>query len=529
MENKSVFLQKINGLSDNRFAYVLNKYFWIGPFVLSMIIYLLTTRYGIGLSPDSIAYLGSAWNLNNGNGLSLPYGFPPNQPLTQFPPLLPVILFIISKTGIPLALGAKLLNLILVTSFVFLSNLILIEMENRSSFFRSSVLGLVSVFAVVQFIFSMLWSEPLMIVLGLAGFLLFFYSIKYNNYYYLMIAGIFFGLAVSARYAGITYLTTALLFVFLKPAYKWKKKLFSWCVLSMPTVVFLYFWMTREIGNAISTTGRVVNFHLLDSSHIHQILTTVGQWFQLPNTAHTFLKISLTLVLVGYILFITWFVFFTSRFKESFFERILLIFIYIYCLFILISLMFLDANIPLDTRILSPVLFTFLLSIITISKFRNQNNNYTIRITQILAIAIPIFIAAILLNNISIIKDAFQNGIGFNNLTWKKYGSIQYLNDLTQDHLLISNAPEPVFYYTNNVVYSLPKQYLAMQQEQNANYDDEINQLISKYLKEKTYFIFFHNIKGGSDSDISSLQKKFNLIPEIVFDEASIFSYIPRK
>lgn len=529
MEKKPILFNKIKGLSELPFMKVLNKYFWIGPLVLTILVYILTTRHGIGLSPDSIAYLGAATNLKNGIGLSLPYGLPPNQPLTQFPPLLPIILYIISKTGIPIIFSAKLLNLLLVTSFVFLSDLILSVMDNRNSFIKSSVLSLVSVFVVVQFIFNMLWSEPLMIVLGLAGFLIFFYSQKYNNFYYLILSGILFGLAVSARYAGVTYLATALIVVLLNSSNNWEKKVFSWIALSIPTSIFLYFWMTREIGNAVSTTGRVVNFHPFGISHLHQILTTVGLWFQLPNSAPTLLKLFATIVFVGFFLYITWFVILAKRFKDNYFYKILIIFVYVYGGFVLLSLMFLDANIPLDTRILSPVLFTVLLLVITISKFQSQNKNYPGQITRTLAIVIPIAVVGIFLHNISNIKDAYQNGIGFNNVIWKRYESIQYLNNLPQDHLLISNAPEPVFYFTNNLVYSLPKQYLAMQQEQNSNYGDEINQLIKKYLTEKTYFIFFHKIKGGSDSDISSFQNNFNLILEKNFDEATIFSYNPRK
>ena len=529
MENKSSPFQNVNALNKIRITHVFDKYFWIGPLLLSILIYLITTRYGIGLSPDSIAYLGSAWNLNNGSGFSLPYGLPPNQPLTQFPPLLPVILVLISKTGIPLILAAKLLNLLLVISFVILANLTLQEIDNRNPFFRLSVLSLVSVFAVVQFIFNMLWSEPLMIVLGFAAFLVFFNSQKYNNFYHLVLSGILFGLTVSARYAGVTFLATAMLIVFFIPSNNWKKKIYSWIALSAPTAIFLYFWMTRETGNAISSTGRVISFHPFNISHIHQILSTVGQWFLVPNSAHTVFKLVATLLFVGFVLLSSWFVFFSRRLKDRFIEKILIIFVYIYCLFVFFSITFLDANIPLDTRILSPVLFSVLLLVLIISKIQNQNITSTNRITYLISILITVFMVGILIINIPVLKNAFQNGIGFNSVTWKRYESIKYLNNLPQDHFLISNAPEPVFYYTNNVVFSFPKQYLTMQQEQNANYESEINQLISNYLKEKTYFIFFHKIKGGSESDIASFQKTFNLMPEKVFEEASIFLYIPRK
>src|SRR4030042_2103472 len=53
---------------------------------------LVTTRWGIGASPDSVAYLGVAHNLMSGRGLSLPFGDLADTPLTRFPPLYPMLL-----------------------------------------------------------------------------------------------------------------------------------------------------------------------------------------------------------------------------------------------------------------------------------------------------------------------------------------------------------------------------------------------------------------------------------------------------
>ncbi|HEV7888761.1 MAG TPA: glycosyltransferase family 39 protein [Acidimicrobiales bacterium] len=58
---------------------------------------LVATRRGIGLSPDSIEYLGVARNLLKGHGLTVPFGSVGEEPfagapMTSFPPLYPVLL-----------------------------------------------------------------------------------------------------------------------------------------------------------------------------------------------------------------------------------------------------------------------------------------------------------------------------------------------------------------------------------------------------------------------------------------------------
>jgi len=66
-----------------------------------------------------------------------------------------------------------------------------------------------------------------------------------------------------------------------------------------------------------------------------------------------------------------------------------------------------------------------------------------------------------------------------------------------------------------------------MQQEENENYNSQIQELINVELLETTYFVFFDDIKGGSDSDISSLQSEFKFELEKRFDEAKIYKYNP--
>jgi hypothetical protein len=140
---------------------------------------------------------------------------------------------------------------------------------------------------------------------------------------------------------------------------------------------------------------------------------------------------------------------------------------------------------------------------------------------------IPIFTIFVFLNNFPLLKQAYQNGIGFNSKAWKNFESLQYLNELSRSFYLISNAPEPVFYYTNHEVYSLPKKFLSMRQDENLNYQSELQELISNELIEKTYFIFFHEIKGGSDSDISALQNEFHFELDRSYPESTIYKYLP--
>lgn len=513
--------------NNPRIISFLNHHFWIVPTLISVAIFFITTHHGIGLSPDSIAYLGVAENIKNGSGITVPYGLPPNQPLTQFPPLLPILLALISEIGISIATSAKILNFVLLIIFIGLSYLIIWKINAKPSFFRSAIFLFISVFISTISIFNMLWSEPLMIVLGMGGLLVFNDSQSKNNLFVAFLAGFIFALAITSRYAGITFLFSALFFVLINKLISWKRKLLHWFFLLTPTLTILPVWLLRDIGNGVSSTGRSINFHPLTISHVHQLLNTIASWFQLQGSTATIIKLTVSLLLIGFFVVIGWVLIFSKRVNEQNIAKILIVFGYIYMLFVTFSIIFLDANIPLDTRILSPLLVILLLLIAYIPKLNIPLSIRIKNLSKIFVVIIPIFTIFVFLNNFPLLKQAYQNGIGFNSLAWKNFESLKYVNKLDGNYQLISNAPEPVYFYTNHEVYSLPKKFLSMQQEENLNYQSELQELISNELIEETYFVFFHDIKGGSESDISVLQTEFQFELENGFKEATIYKYIP--
>src|SRR6516165_8924809 len=53
---------------------------------------LYTTPWGVGTGFDQGTYIGTARNLLAGRGLSIAWGEASGQPMTQFPPLYPLVL-----------------------------------------------------------------------------------------------------------------------------------------------------------------------------------------------------------------------------------------------------------------------------------------------------------------------------------------------------------------------------------------------------------------------------------------------------
>lgn len=77
---------------------VLSTYYKLTLVLLALVgailILLSTSRYGAGLSPDSVGYIGTARNLITGAGF-ISYG---GSPTVEWPPLYPALLALVGGT-----------------------------------------------------------------------------------------------------------------------------------------------------------------------------------------------------------------------------------------------------------------------------------------------------------------------------------------------------------------------------------------------------------------------------------------------
>lgn len=74
----------------------------------ALLVYVATSAYGIGLTPDSVSYLAAAKNLKHGHGL-IDYD---GTPFIKWPPVYPCALYSISALGLGEQLAARVLNVI---------------------------------------------------------------------------------------------------------------------------------------------------------------------------------------------------------------------------------------------------------------------------------------------------------------------------------------------------------------------------------------------------------------------------------
>src|SRR3990172_3099143 len=102
--------------------------FWLALVALcggAIILLLVVTRWGIGLSPDSAIYIAGARSLLEGHGISFPLGAGRWQPITAWPPFYSIVLAVLGLPGVDPWIGARFLNAVLLGANAILTALIL--------------------------------------------------------------------------------------------------------------------------------------------------------------------------------------------------------------------------------------------------------------------------------------------------------------------------------------------------------------------------------------------------------------------
>lgn len=491
--------------------------------------YWYFTDQGLVLTPDSITYRGAAQNILEGKGLTVPFGFPPNQPLAQFPPLVPWVLVLTSKLGLTVLATARWINLILLIIFMLVSNQLLIKITSFHWLLRLFMLAFVGFSLVIFYLFTTLGSEPFMIVLGFLSVYFFVLSEEKDSHLLLLVSAIFAALSLASRYAGITYTGSLMIAVLFIRREKILQKFLKLTLLATPTLLFLAYWLLRDVGSTSSATNRLFLLHPVKMMHITSAINTISNWFLVPERFPMWSKLLVTIGISSLILWVIAKTFLRPGVKNR--EIVTYwtaIYFCLYPFFILFAISFVDANIPLDRRMLSPIFVLLPMIFLSIAHWFDPKISLTARTYAILSgLLFTSLMVILFVTNHSFVQRIHKDGFGFNFIRWRNEPAFTFLNSVDANTFLVSNAPEPVYLYTGKPVFRLPRQFNSMEDRDNPTFSQEVAQLKSEYLTNPAFFIFFKNIRGGETENQNWFVSQYNLIQVEDFDEIIIYQYTP--
>lgn len=500
--------------------------------LLGLVMILIATPFGIGTSPDSVAYIGTAQNLRSGQGLTVPLGGMENQPLTQFPPFYPLLLGILSLFGPEAYSTARLLAALLFAGNILLVGWILYRLVPESGWAAAiGSLGLLLAPVMLE-IHWMAWSEPIFIMLGFSALFLLARYLETGSRGPLVAAALLGGLALLTRYAGVVFLGTGLLGILLLSDRKLNHRI-------LPAGLFTLIVAAPLLLNLIynqlavgSATNRVISFHPVTRSQLWQGLTTLTGWLGLPASLPTgvhVLAVILGVLLMGAALY--WLTR-TPRPRNQpglviglpVLIHLLALFALLYGGFLLISVSFIDANTPLDNRILSPLFISvWILVVYTGARLFAENNARPLLRWSLIGLLLLVTFNWTRLS-LPTLLTARSQGIGLSSPSWQNSPTLTHLASLPENVLIYSNAPDAVYLLTGRPAARLPRRFELSSQQENADFVAQMGAIGSQMVAGEALIAFFTNQGRQSNPSREDLYTVLELEIRLQFEDGLIFS-----
>ncbi len=459
---------------------------------------------GVGVTPDSLVYLGAADSIIAGDGIRTiashyTPGLAGGQPLTVFPPTYPLLLSLSGILSADRLNGARWLH-----SLLFALNLLLIGLSVYLATNRSFAATLCSMLLFLSSrdmlaIHTMAWSDPpfILFVLG-ASILLALYTTN-PRLALLVGSALLASLAITTRYVGITILPPMILTVLLLKDKTWRDRIRDCAILVGISVAPLVVWLLRNRLVGDSATSRGFSFHPIGFSDI-KVLTKTLLLFWVPFTANVYLGIALLLLGSGLVFSFVVLVLkdYSQRGQRACtnaaVQMFAAAFVATYLLFTLAYNSIVDPAVELDSRTLSP-LYVFVIILAVSAFYRLSRIRHSKRLWWgFLALTL----ALISMNAVHTVSFAVQRhdsgSGGFESREWAGSESIAFTKTLPPDRALYSNGIDAIHFWTGREALRIPAKTDPTNWKNNVEFEREVNAMRNELIEKHAVVIYLDKI-----------------------------------
>ena len=251
------------------------------PATIAVVLVLLTTRHGAGVSPDSVVYLHAAHSVLEGRGLLRPDGSGAAEevPMTHWPPLFPLVLAGLGSLSIEPIHAARWLNAVLFGANVFLVGLVIHRMcGSVLAALAGALLAMMSREMISYH--QMVWTEPIFIYFFLVSLYLLFAYVEMPKRQYLLLAALTAGGAFLTRYQGAGLVLGGCGALLIQGRTKWRRRVVDTFVFGLVATLPIAVWFLRNYSMKTRTTYSNPRFGLPKIDQlVMPIFTAVRDWF----------------------------------------------------------------------------------------------------------------------------------------------------------------------------------------------------------------------------------------------------------
>jgi hypothetical protein len=433
-----------------------------------LIAILFATKWGAGLSPDSLAYIKGATSLLAGRGFTRTVPSGEIETVTHWPPLYSSLLALFGLIGIGVEAGARWLGAFLFGTNIFLVGYIIYrETSVWPSFFGSFLVlsspGLIA-------IHSMAWTEALYITFGLLSLMCLTIYIERDKVPYLLASAFFIAVAALTRYIGVSLIATACLGILIFGKKSIARNVVDCLILGGLGSFPLLAWLIRNrlVARAVSDIQPAL--HPVDLQHLRKGIDVVSIWI-LPERVPFNIRVPVFVLVLG--LFVLALRKFPTNAKLTILAHFNILYVGIYCLTLAAFISFVSLDIQFNSRYLAPILVSLIyLTVSGMSRLLDRSRRrFALTVLSVL------FCVFSLNRAISAVNKFHRDGLGLEGREWVQSETINYVKTLPEHITIYSNAPIPISMHTGRNVFSLPAKFNQHTNKPYLDYEQRLSEI----------------------------------------------------
>jgi len=486
---------------------------------------LFATSVGVGVTPDSVAYIAAARGLLQGLGLATPRPEGHASPFVFYAPLFPALLAAIGSAGVDPLIGARWLNAALFAANILLAASI-IAADSGSIVAALCGAALLLISLPLLSAHAMAWSEPSFILLSLLAL---YWLSRYASAAprrSAAAAGVAVGLAILSRYAGVFLIGVGLI-VILAADRPRRARIVDGGVFAAISGLLAGLWLARNWLVARTLTDHRPALHPIALPQLQRGADAITGWWWLGASP---LRVGLAIAAAALGALVAQSLApalqsdqpagrrLSTGARSAPVARTAIIFIAAYALFLPISISFVDAATPLDDRILAPALAWALIGGASAAAHRP-------RLRPLLAALAIWFAAAQMLHAVPWIVDAHRGGQGYATPDWQQSPTLARVRALPPQTRIFSNGDDAIYLLTGRLAERLPEQTHPSTAGASDLYAAELDRLRRRIAESPSVVVYLSRIDWRAYLiSAAALQREVELQPLAVESDGVIYS-----
>ncbi|HTI89641.1 MAG TPA: hypothetical protein VL727_03580 [Puia sp.] len=479
-----------------------------------IIIQLLCSYGGIGVSPDSVVYISTAQNIHDHGAIN---DFT-NMPVMDFPAFYPIFLSgIVFLTGRTALVFGPVLDGLLFGVLIWLCGWMMNRFSAFSRWYKWTILVFIILSPCLLEIYSMIWSETLFLLLSVL------FIIACHRYFHthsmgsLVLIGLIAGLACVTRYAGVSIVAMGGLLMLCDGGLRWgPRKIGHMALYGLLSVSLLALNLYRNFRLTTTLTGFREKGNTPFGDNLHDFGSVLCDWLPFFNERYG----AATVVAAFFILLITGIFVFRLARKTGFFsyDTIAISFFVVYAAFILFSATVSRFQ-QLDSRLLSPLFLPWLWG--STSWIPALVKRATPLWKRLALAGAAVAAACFFWGEIQTYRENWEGihyaGIpGYTENQWKKSETMAYLREhkdrFQSPGTVYSNAFEGLWFLAGVRSDLIPHKDIP----------DDI-----RYMMKSNYFIvvWFNDADNSDLIDMDYIKSQKPLVEQLDFNDGSIYFF----